>query len=64
MVGADLRSANFGLDNMNGSTQMQGANLQDCLVDGAIFKSALYDSKTKFPSGFDPIAHGMLFVET
>lgn len=62
-AGADLRGANFGCDNLGGSTQLQGANLQDCLIDEAIFKLATYDSETKFPKNFDPIAQEMVFVE-
>ena len=63
LLGADLRNANFGSDNVGGSTQLQGTNLQDCLVDGAIFNQATYDAETKFPKDFDPIAHGMLFAK-
>ena len=59
LSGADLRHANLGIDNLGGSTQLQGADLTNCVVDGASFKGAEYDSSTKFPLGFNASLLGM-----
>jgi hypothetical protein len=45
---ADLREATLDLANL------RGANLSDANLEGAT-----YDSRTVFPDGFDPGAHGM-----
>jgi uncharacterized protein YjbI with pentapeptide repeats len=60
---ADLRGANLGLDNLGGATQLQGANLSTSLVDGTDFTGAKYDSETRFPADFDPLARGMKKVD-
>lgn len=56
---ADLSNANFGFDNVGGRTDLRSANLTDCIISGTIFEGAMYDSKTKFPNGFDPEKHHM-----
>jgi len=61
---ADLRNANLGLDNLGGATELHGANLTACKVEGAIFAGAQYDSETVFPDGFDPVDHGMVLVSS
>lgn len=63
LTGADLRGANFAQDNVNGSTQLQGAILTDALTENATFTSAEYDADTRFPKGFDPGRHAMRLVE-
>lgn len=60
--GADLRNADFSQDNLGGSTQLQGADLTEALVEGAKFQGTEYDSSTKFPLGFNPENNGMRFV--
>jgi len=55
-----LRNANFGRDNLGGSTQLQGANLTGADVLGANFDGAEYDERTQFPRSFDAQKHGML----
>jgi len=62
LTGADLRGANFGQDNVDGSTQLQGAILTDALTENAKFTGAEYDSDTRFPKGFDPSKHAMRLV--
>ena len=57
--GANLMKANFGRDNLGGSTQRQGANLSQAQTLGAIFDGAEYDSRTVFPELFDPKKEGM-----
>ncbi len=60
--GADLRGAYVSLDNLAGSPELQGANLSGALLDGAVLTGCEYDDSTVFPSGFDPAAHGMIWV--
>lgn len=59
--GANLRKVNFGRDNLGGSTQLQGANLDQADTTDANFVGAEYDDRTLFPSFFDPNKHGMVF---
>lgn len=61
---ADLRGADLSQDNLGGSTQLQGADLSGCLIAGAKFELAAFDTKTILPEGMDPQAHGMIFVDT
>lgn len=58
--GADLQGANLGLDNLNGSTSVLGANFETAILAAAVFAGAKYSSATRFPPGFDPVAAGML----
>ena len=60
--GADLRGAYISLDNLLGSPHLQGSDLTGALLDGAILIGCEYDDSTVFPSGFDPAAHGMIWV--
>ena len=63
LVGANLRNAQLGRDNLGGSTHLEGADLTLAQQHGADFNGALYDARTKFPSGFDPQAAGCLDAE-
>jgi uncharacterized protein YjbI with pentapeptide repeats len=57
--GANLTGASFrGYDNQ--PADFIGADLEGAILDGATFTSAIYDCDTKWPTGFDPGAHGML----
>ena len=49
---ADLTGAN-----------LQGADLSTARLDGARLTRAAFDCDTRFPPGFDPLAHGMLPVD-
>jgi uncharacterized protein YjbI with pentapeptide repeats len=70
--GANLEDANFqqacfdeadlGRDALNGGTQLSGADLTGASVYRAKFDGARYDSRTKFPTGFDPKKHGMKLI--
>jgi len=60
---ANLSNANLGLDSMNGPTNLQGANLSDTTISGAVFEGAIYNASTKFPDGFDPLAHNMKLIK-
>lgn len=58
LLGANLQGADFSWANL------QGAELKDIKYDDkTIFSGAYYDSKTIFPDGFDPKAHGMRKVD-
>jgi uncharacterized protein YjbI with pentapeptide repeats len=59
---ADLSDTNLGRDNLGGSTQLEGANLSNCKIDGTIFDGAIYNEKTILPEGLNPEAHGMIFA--
>jgi len=58
-----LRNANLGRDNLDGSTQLQGANLVGTNLQGTKLEGAEYDTNTVFPDGFDPVKNGLLFKE-
>jgi hypothetical protein len=62
--GADLRGAYISLDRLMGSPQLQGADLTEALLDGAVLIGCEYDNSTVFPSGFDPAAHGMIWIDS
>jgi uncharacterized protein YjbI with pentapeptide repeats len=59
-VGANFRNAYLGLDNLGGSTDLQGADLTDAVLEGANLTGARYDARTKFPRGFSPARAGMV----
>jgi uncharacterized protein YjbI with pentapeptide repeats len=61
--GADLQGAYISLDNLFGSPQLQGADLTGALLDETVFIGCEYDDSTVFPSGFDPAAHGMIWID-
>jgi len=61
LIGANLTAANLGLDNLGGATSLQGANLTSAILDRANLSGAVFDKRTVFPTGFDPIASGMVF---
>jgi len=63
LANADLRGADLGPDNVGGSTQLQGADLSGCLIEGTRFQNAAYDRTTILPAGLDPERHGMIFIE-
>jgi uncharacterized protein YjbI with pentapeptide repeats len=58
LVGANLRSAQLCRDNLGGPTQLQGADLTGADLSAANLEGAEYDSKTKFPSSFQPKREG------
>lgn len=55
LSGADCTDAIFYCANLR-HTDLSRAN-----VKGADFRGALYDDKTQFPEGFDPIKEGMVY---
>jgi len=57
LMGADLTGAIFS------GANLISANLFDAQLDDADLKGALYNSKTRFPRGFDPDARGMVLVD-
>lgn len=57
---ANFKGANLGLDNLNGRTNLRGADLSGSDLAGANLKGALYDDSTRFPLGFDPKDHDMI----
>jgi hypothetical protein len=72
LVKANLAGATLtGVELMNSSLQgadLRGAKLQGADLTGADLKDvqltgALYDARTRWPSGFDPSRHGALLVQ-
>lgn len=59
-VGVNFRRANLGRDNLGGSSQLQGADLSDSILNRARLEGAEYDAHTKFPKGFHPASYGMI----
>ena len=58
-----LTDANFGRDNLGGSTSVQGADFRGANLLGTKFEAARYDSNTRFPAGFEPSTKGMVLVD-
>ena len=61
--GAQLIGTIFSRDNLGGSTQLQGADLGGATITDCHFCGAEYDASTRFPKGFYPDAHGLVFRE-
>ncbi|MGF1485556.1 MAG: pentapeptide repeat-containing protein [Prochloraceae cyanobacterium] len=61
----DLRGANLRYSNLFGSdltaADLRGANLEDTNLCWTNLALALYDEKTKFPDGFLPRKHQMIY---
>jgi hypothetical protein len=60
LVGVNFRNAKLGRDNLGGSTELQGADMTNALLEGASLVGAEYDERTKFPEGFSPEGAGMV----
>ncbi len=60
--GADLRGAYISLDNLLGSPTLEGADLTDALMEGAVLIGCEYNDLTRFPEGFNPESRGMIRV--
>ena len=63
--GAKMRRANFETSNMTGANLERadltgGAKFMEVDFTDASLRGALYDSYTKFPYGFDPVAAGCI----
>lgn len=67
LEGADLRNASLFGANLRSAhlanAKLQGANINHANLDGACLRGALYNKRTVFPVGFDPVAAGMVRVE-
>jgi uncharacterized protein YjbI with pentapeptide repeats len=61
--GADLRGAYISYDNLGGGANLVGADLTGALLDGTDLKGSEYTDSTRFPDGFDPAAHGMIWMD-
>ena len=63
-TGADLSGADLSKDNLGGGTELQGANLIDTILINAKLEGARYDSCTRFPKSFNPLAEGLILVDS
>lgn len=61
--GAIMTRTNFGADNLNGFTDLSGADLSTAVIRDCCFDGARYDVNTRFPQGFYPEKHGLVLVE-
>lgn len=59
----NLADADLSRDNVGGSTDLRGANLDNAVIYNSTFIGAEYDRNTIFPKGFCPQAEGMIFTE-
>ena len=59
LLGADLRGARLAGADFD-FADLVGADLRGAETGGATFFSAFYNSRTRFPRGFDPDGHGMV----
>jgi len=56
---ADMRGAQFSLDQMGGALHLDAVDFSDANLEEADFTGALYDSDTVFPDGFDSEERGL-----
>ena len=56
---ADLFGANLGLDELGGPTSVEGTNFTDACLERTDFTGAIYNDRTIFPVGFDPLQRGL-----
>lgn len=61
--GANLTFANLSRADLT-DADLRGAILDEANLEDTVLNNALYDSKTKFPSGFDPATSGAVTFET
>jgi uncharacterized protein YjbI with pentapeptide repeats len=59
----DFSEARILPDRLGRASSFAHADLTDATLVGAILAGTEYDSKTIFPSGFEPETHGMVLVE-
>ena len=59
LVNADLRGARLATHQM--ATRLQGADLTGARLDGVGLGGALYDCRTRWPDGFDPVGLGGVY---
>ena len=57
LINCQLRNCNF--SNCN----LKGADLSNAVIEESQFIRARFDKKTQFPSGFDPVARGMVLTK-
>ncbi len=65
LCGSDLRGAMLSYTNLQGA-DLRGDDLRDTRIIDATFTSligAIYDVRTRWPDGFDPLDWDMIFVE-
>jgi uncharacterized protein YjbI with pentapeptide repeats len=60
---ANLKNAVFGKDDLDGATNVCGANFTDAVLDGAKFDETLYDRRTIFPKNFNPDENGLVRIK-
>ena len=58
--GALMRGTKFCTHNLGRRTDLSGADLSTAILDMTDFGGASYSVHTKFPSNFDPKAHGLV----
>lgn len=58
--GSMLRDVVFKEDNIGHKTDLSGADFTDVNLSSVTFEGALYDAKTRFPTGFNPSWHSGL----
>jgi hypothetical protein len=56
---ADLRGADLREADLRGA-DLAGADLIGAKLDGAKLEGARYDTRTRWPAGFDPAQHGLV----
>ena len=60
---ADLSGATICADKLGRASSLAHADLSGAILDGADLRGTLYDSKTVWPKGFNPLDHGLLLTE-
>lgn len=65
--GADLRNADLRGADLRGAllpnADLRGTDLRGTDLQATVLRGAMYDLRTRFPSGFDPSASNMVFKE-
>lgn len=64
--GLDLSGVRWGAADLTHAalqgSNLEGADLRRASLEGADLRGALYDSQTRWPEGFNPEAHGAVWL--
>lgn len=64
--GLDLSGLRWGSADLTRATlqgsNLEGADLREARLEGADLRGAIYDSQTRWPEGFNPEAHGAIWL--
>ena len=61
---ANFSGATISYDNLGKASSFAHADLTEAILDSVQMSGTLYDAKTIWPVGFNPLEHGLIWTET